>query len=130
VVRCSLSLSGDTMLSGNDTMSGYVVVGRAAGVAEANSMPLKFRLEVPRPSVFARSAAVAFALPHKADVSLSVYDATGVKVRQLRRSSAAAGEYRVSWDGRNDQNRTVPAGTYFCRLVAGEHRGTAVLVKF
>ena len=128
-VKCSLSLSGDTMLSGNDTMSGYVVVGRAAGVAEASSKPLKFRLEVPRPSVFSRSAAVAFALPHQADVSLSVYDATGAMVRQLWRSSTAAGEYRTYWDGRNDQGRTVPAGTYFCRLAAGEYRATAVLVK-
>jgi hypothetical protein len=128
-VKCSLSLSGDTMLSSNDTMSGYVVVEKAAGVAEASSVPLRFRLEVPRPSVFGRSAAVAFALPHQADVSLSVYDATGAVVRQLWRSSTAAGEYRMCWDGRNDQGRPVPAGTYFCRLAAGEYRATAVLVK-
>jgi flagellar hook assembly protein FlgD len=128
-VKCSLSLAGDTILSSDDTMSGYVVVGRAAGVAEAGSKPHEFRLEVPRPSVFARSAAIAFALPLQADVSLSVYDATGAMVRQLRRSSFAAGEYRTSWDGRNDQGRTVPAGTYFCRLAAGEYRATAVLVK-
>ena len=129
VVKCSLSLSGDTMLSGNDTMSGYVVVAKDAGVAEASSVPLKFRLEVPRPSLFGRKAAVVFALPHQADVSLSVYDATGAKVRQLWRSRTAAGEYRMSWDGRNDQGRTVPAGTYFCRLAAGAYRATAVLVK-
>jgi hypothetical protein len=128
-VKCSLSLSGDTTLSGNDTMSGYVIVGRTTGVAEASSKPLKFRLEVPRPSVFVKSAAVAFALPLQADVSLSVYDATGTVVRQLWRSRTAAGEYRVSWDGRNNQGRMVPAGTYFCRLAAGEYRATAVLVK-
>jgi hypothetical protein len=128
-VQCSLSLSGDTVLSGNDTMSGYVVVERTAGVAEASSVPLKFRLEVPRPSVFCRSAALAFALPQQADVSLSIYDATGTRVRSLWRSRTAAGEYRMCWDGRNDEGRTVPAGTYFCRLAAGEYRTTAVLVK-
>jgi flagellar hook assembly protein FlgD len=92
-------------------------------------VPLEFRLEVPRPSVFGRSVVVAFALPHQADVSLSVYDATGAVVRQLRHGTTAAGEYRLRWDGRNDQGRTVPAGTYFCRLDAGEHRATAVLLK-
>jgi hypothetical protein len=127
-VRCSLALSGD-ILSSNDTMSGYVVVQNAAGVAEASSAPLRFRLEVPRPSVFGRSVAVAFALPHEVRVSLEVYDATGAKVRQLWGSSTAAGEYRTGWDGRNDQGRMVPAGTYFCRLAAGEYRATAVLVK-
>ncbi|MBN2466123.1 hypothetical protein JXD38_10935 [candidate division WOR-3 bacterium] len=128
-VRCSLSLSGDTTVSDNDTMSGYVVVAGAAGVVEANSVPPEFRLEVPRPGVFSRSAAIGFALPRQADVSLSVYDATGTKVRQLWHGSTAAGEYRVSWDGRNDQGRTVPAGTYFCRLAAGDHRAAAVLLK-
>ena len=129
VVRCSLSLTGDTAVSSNDTMSRYVMVVGAAGVAEAKPVPLEFRLEVPRPSVFSRSVAVAFALPLQADVSLAVYDATGTVVRQLRHGSTAAGEHRLSWDGRDDRGRTVPAGTYFCRLDAGDHRATAVLLK-
>jgi len=129
-VRCSLSLSGDTVLSGNDTMSRYVVVRGAAGVAEAGTAPIEFRLDVPRPSIFGRSVAIGFALPRQADVSLSVYNVTGALVRQLRHGSTAAGEYRVGWDGRNDQGRTVPAGTYFCRLDAGDYRATAVLLKF
>jgi len=129
VVKCSLSLAGDTILSSNDTMSRYVVVTGAAGVAEARTVPLEFRLEVPRPSVFGRSVSVAFALPREARVSLSVYDATGALVRQLRHGNAAAGEYRVNWDGRNDRGRAVPAGAYFCRLDAGDHRATAVLLK-
>ncbi|HTW90685.1 MAG TPA: FlgD immunoglobulin-like domain containing protein [bacterium] len=129
VVRCSLSLAGDTIPSSDDTMSRQVVVTRAAGVAEAVTVPLEFRFDVPRPSIFSRSVAVAFALPHQADVSLSVYDATGAMVRKLRHGITAAGEYRLSWDGRNDEGRTVPAGTYFCRLDAGDHRATAVLLK-
>ena len=129
VVSCSLSLAGDTVASSDDTMSRQVVVVKAAGVAEAKTVPLEFRLELPRPSVFGRSVAIAFALPHQADVSLAVYDATGAVVRQLRHGSIAAGEYRLSWDGRNDRGRTVPAGTYFCRLDAGDQRATAVLLK-
>jgi hypothetical protein len=127
-MRCSLSLDGDIEPS-NDTIGGYVVVAGAAGVAEAGSVPPRFQLDVPRPSVFGRNVTIAYALPSAAEVSLSVYDATGKLVKELRRETAASGEYRLVWDGRNEQGRTIPAGTYFCRLAAGEYRSTAVLVK-
>ena len=127
VVKCSLSLAGDAEPS-NDTMSGYAFV-QAAGVAEAKAVPTQFRLEVPRPSVFSRSAGITFGLPHQAEVSLGVYDATGALVRQLRHGSMAAGEYRLTWDGRDATGRAVPAGAYFCRLEAGENRAVAALLK-
>jgi hypothetical protein len=127
VVRCSLSLTGDAEPV-NDTMSGTVVV-QAVGIAEGKPTPPQFRLDVPRPSVFGRSAAIGYALPKAADVSLSVYDATGKLVRQLRHGTTAAGEYRLTWDGRDGQGRSVPAGAYFCRLEAGDLRAAAVLLK-
>jgi len=126
-MRCSLSLDGDVEPA-NDTMSGTVVV-QAVGVAEGKQTPPQFRLDVPRPSVFGRSVAIGYALPKAAEVSLSVYDATGKLVRELHRGNAAAGEYRLAWDGRDGQGRTVPAGAYFCRLEAGEHRAAAALLK-
>ena len=127
VVRCSLSLAGDADPT-NDTMSGTVVV-EAVGIAEAKSTPPQFRLDVPRPSVFGRSAAIGYALPKAAEVSLSVYDASGTLVRQLRHGTMAAGEYRLAWDGRDGQGRSVPAGAYFCRLEAGDLRAAAALLK-
>ena len=59
-VRCSLSLTGDAEPL-NDTMSGTVVV-LPVGIAEGKQKPPAFRLDVPRPSVFDRSAAIAYAL--------------------------------------------------------------------
>jgi hypothetical protein len=127
VVRCSLSLAGDAEPA-NDTMGGFAFV-QPAGIAESKSVPPQFRLDVPRPSVFDRSAAIGYALPRAADVSLSVYDATGTVVRRLYRGATAAGEYRLTWDGRDGHGRSVPAGAYFCRLEAGDNLATAVLLK-
>jgi len=125
VVSCSLSLAGDTVASSDDTMSRQVVVVKAAGRSRGKRRwPLEFRLELPRPSVFGRSVAIAFALPHRPMSRLRSMTPTGAVVRQLRHGSIAAGEYRLSWDGRNDRGRTVPAGTYFCRLDAGDQRAT------
>ena len=126
-LRCSLSLAGDADPV-NDTMSGSVVVA-AVGIAEATQTPTQFRLDAPRPSVFGRSATIAYALPNAAEVSLSVYDATGKLVKELRRGTAAAGEHRLTWDGRDEKGRLVPAGAYFCRLEAADNLATAVLLK-
>ena len=127
VVRCSLSLAGDADPT-NDTMGGTTFV-LPVGIAEGKQTPSAFRLDVPRPSVFGRSAAIGYGLPKAADVSLSVYDATGKLVRQLRHGTTAAGEYRLTWDGRDGQGRAVPSGAYFCRLEAGDLRAAAALLK-
>jgi hypothetical protein len=127
VVRCSLTLTGDADPT-NDTMGGTTFV-LPVGIAEGKQTPPAFNLEVPRPSVFGRSAAIGYALPKAAEVSLSVYDATGKLVRQLRHGFTAAGDYRLTWDGRDTQGRLVPAGAYFCRLEAGDLRAAAALLK-
>jgi hypothetical protein len=126
-VRCSLSLDYDAEPA-NDTMGGIVFV-QPVGIAEGKSAPPLFRLDVPRPSVFSRSAAINYALPKPVKVTLSVYDATGALVRQLVRGNAAAGEYRLTWDGRDEQGRPVPAGAYFCRLEADDRLASAALLK-
>ena len=125
---CTLSLTDDAEPA-NDTMSGVVTVRTGAGVAEGKPVPSEFRLDAPQPSVFGRTVGIVFALSKAAEVSLSVYDATGSVVRQLRHATTAAGEHRLTWDGRDDQGRAVPAGAYFCRLEAGDLRATAALLK-
>ncbi|HTW92189.1 MAG TPA: FlgD immunoglobulin-like domain containing protein [bacterium] len=126
MARCSLSMAGDAVPA-NDTMSRQVDV-QVAGIAEGKSAPNGFRLELPRPSVLSRNVAVAFALPRPADVSLALYDATGALVRQLRRGNTAAGQYRLNWDGTDDEGRLVPAGVYYCRLKADDLLSTQKLV--
>jgi hypothetical protein len=125
---CTLDLPGD-MDHGNDTMNRVVTVRAGSGVAEGQSVPAEFRLDVPRPSLFGRSVVIGYALPRAAAVSLSIYDATGALVRQLRHGSTAAGTYQLVWDGRDGQGRAVPAGAYFCRLAAGGFRAAAALLK-
>ena len=124
---CSLATPGDMDLF-NDTMSGYVFV-QPVGVAEGKSVPPQFRLDVPKPSVFRRNVTLNYALPRTAEVSLSMYDATGAMVRKLVQSKSPAGVHAVTWDGNDNAGREVPAGAYFCRLEAGGRRTTAVLLK-
>ncbi len=73
-------------------------------------------LAAPAPNPFAASTTIQFAAPAGADVSLSVYDASGRLVRTL---TAAASEGSVAWDGLSDGRAPVAPGVYFVRMESG-----------
>ncbi len=51
---------------------------------------------------------------------LAIYAVDGTRVRTLVEGMREAGRHEVSWDGRDDTGRSVAAGTYFARVVAGD----------
>ncbi len=127
-LSCSLSLAGD-MEPGNDVMSGAVYVGPGIGVAEGQEKPVAFGFDRASPSHFSDHAMLSYSLPVAAKVRLDIVDVAGAKVRTLVRTRAMAGRHDVLWDGKNESGRSVPAGLYFCRLVAGSNIATMPLLK-
>lgn len=96
---------------------------RLLGVSGSVDVPaagaaLDFRVSA-APNPFAGSAAIRWALPSASDVSLSVYDAAGRRVRDLLRGRLDAGPHSMTWDGRDDRGRALGAGIYWLRLQAG-----------
>jgi hypothetical protein len=63
-------------------------------------------------------AIVDYALERGGSFTLDVYDATGRQVRNLAGGVQKPGTYRATWNGRDASGRLVPAGVYYCRLVA------------
>jgi hypothetical protein len=62
------------------------------------------------------------------DIVVEVFDSAGRRVATLFDGHRAAGRWTASWNGRDDMNREVPSGVYFCRLVAGGERLTRKMV--
>jgi hypothetical protein len=63
------------------------------------------------------SAVLHYALTRGGRVTIQVFTLDGNLVKVLERSSRSAGEYAVSWDGRNTGGRAVARGLYFIRIV-------------
>jgi len=63
---------------------------------------------------------IRFALPEPGEISLTIYNPLGQKVRTLASGRLPAGIYERGWDGRNDAGVRVASGIYFYRLQAGE----------
>ena len=65
------------------------------------------------------SHVLAYAVPQAARVTLRVYAANGRLVRTLVDQDAAPGEFKATWDGRDDGGATVARGVYFARYTTG-----------
>jgi hypothetical protein len=59
---------------------------------------------------------------------LRIYNVLGQRVRTLVDEEKKPGQYRVIWDGKDDNHSDVSSGIYFCVLEIGESRDTKKMV--
>lgn len=62
---------------------------------------------------------IRFELPQPAEISLTIYNQLGQKIRIITTGRLLAGVHERSWDGRNEVGALVASGVYFYRLQAG-----------
>ncbi len=107
------------------TINGFQIDLTAVGepVAEAR---LGLRSVAGNPLV--GSTTLSYQLPQPAAVALQVFDLGGRLVRTLVRGEQPAGSYTVSWNGRDEGDRPVPAGVYLSRLQAGDRETAMKLI--
>ena len=125
---CSTMLSGDINPS-NDRFVDTVNVVPMQGVAEGQGLPKVFFLDKGRPNPFADRTVIRFGLPRPSRVELVVYSVTGERVRTFAAESRSAGRYQATWNGRDDRDRLVAPGVYYCRFVTDDFSDTKKLIK-
>ncbi len=82
--------------------------------------PSKFTLDQNYPNPFNPSTTISYQVPENGQrVKIEIYDITGQKVRELINTAQDAGEYRVTWDGLNDNGVRTSTGVYIYRMTSG-----------
>jgi len=81
------------------------------------------------PSPFRDVTTFEYGLARAAGVTLAIYGVDGRRIRTLANGERAAGTYRVSWDGRDDDGRMTVAGLFFARLTTAESKVTRTVVR-
>ncbi len=79
--------------------------------------PDVFALVTNYPNPFNSTTILTFAFDAPSQVSLTIYDVTGRRVRTLVRRTLQPGQHSIRWDGLDDQGRTVASGVYLAHLV-------------
>ena len=98
--------------------------------AEMATTPTAFALGANYPNPFNPATIIPLVVPAEAgDVDLTIYNVLGQPVRQVWNGPLAAGEHRLTWDGRDRQGQPVAAGVYLFRLQAGDQTRIRKMVK-
>ncbi|HOE91103.1 MAG TPA: C25 family cysteine peptidase [Candidatus Cloacimonadota bacterium] len=81
------------------------------------------KLEGNYPNPFNPSTSIAFSLKEKSPVSISIYNVKGQLVKSLLNSEMTAGRHSVSWNGKDNQQKSVSSGVYFYRMESKDYSG-------
>ncbi len=118
--------------AGVDEIRFLVYGGVSTEVAASNAaaVPRVLKLDQNRPNPFNPVTAISFEVPRRSEVSLTLFNVQGRRVRTLVDGEREAGAYRVAWDGTDESGRPVASGVYFYRLESDgrvEHRKMTLL---
>lgn len=80
------------------------------------------------PNPFNAEATVSYEVAETSVVHLAIYALNGQCVRTLINETHPAGNYSVTWNGRDGAGRDVASGVYLCRMVAGSYSAVGKLV--
>jgi hypothetical protein len=81
--------------------------------------PDDYKLSQNYPNPFNPTTQISYEIPLTKDVTLTVYDMLGREVTTLVNAHQGAGQYTVTWNGKNSAGEMVSAGTYIYQLKAG-----------
>jgi hypothetical protein len=103
---------------------GGVAVDRTLAGKPAND----FQLAQNYPNPFNSSTQIEFTLAEKNWTQLTILNLKGQIIRTLLGTELPAGPHSITWDGCDQNARTVVSGIYFYRLTSGEQAVTSRLL--
>jgi hypothetical protein len=107
----------------------YLLYDTTSGINErGGTLPKNFSVSQNYPNPFNPTTTIEFDVPSKSQVSLTIYNVLGQKVKSLVNQEMAAGTYKADWDGRSESGVAVSSGIYFYKFEAGSYVTTKKMV--
>ncbi|MGE5680726.1 MAG: FlgD immunoglobulin-like domain containing protein [Bacillota bacterium] len=93
-----------------------------------SAVPTVFDISQNYPNPFNPTTSIKYQIPTPQNVSITIFDAAGRRVRQLVNEYKAQGSYQVTWDGRNDSGTPLSSGVYLYTIQAGDYNKTMKMI--
>jgi hypothetical protein len=90
--------------------------------------PTEYALHDNYPNPFNPTTTLRFDLPEVSDVTLTIYNMLGQRVRTFNMQSTPAGYHSIRWNATNDYGEQVGAGVYLYQLQANQYVKTRKMV--
>tara|TARA_B100001142_G_scaffold313984_1_gene351017 strand:+ start:569 stop:2662 length:2094 start_codon:yes stop_codon:yes gene_type:complete len=81
-----------------------------------DQIPTDFTLHENYPNPFNPTTTLRFDIPEISDVTVTIYNMIGQKIKSFNMQSAPAGYHSLTWDATNDLGAPVAAGVYLYQL--------------
>lgn len=106
-----------------------LIVDHTVGLSE-NDLANTKQPVVVYPNPFSKETLIYFRLDKKQNVKLDIYNSKGEKIITLLENSVKEkGNYRILWNGRNENNKDVPEGIYFYSLTNEKSYSGKILLQ-
>ncbi len=89
-----------------------------------NGIPTSFELRQNYPNPFNPSTNISFALPSAEFVRIQIFDVLGSLVTTLLNRDLTAGNYKIAWNGVDQNGASVTTGVYLYKLETGSFTET------
>lgn len=102
----------------------FANVDPTISVEEEGVLPDKFALRQNYPNPFNPNTQISFDVPEASDVTITVWNLLGERVRTIHSGFTQQGRYTVTFDGRDDLGIPLGTGIYLYRLDARDYSAT------
>ncbi len=89
---------------------------------EINIAPETFQLNQNYPNPFNPETMITFQLKQAGDTRVAIYNMRGQLVRELLDKDMGSGNHSVMWDGKDNQGKTAPSGTYLYQIESNGYK--------
>ena len=104
------------------------LIGMGTHTIDIIPIPEVFALHENYPNPFNPTTTLRFDLPEISDVTLTIYNMLGQRVKTFNMQGTAAGYHTITWDATNDFGEQVGAGVYLYQLQAKDFVKTRKMV--
>ena len=84
------------------------------------SLPIQFTLSDNYPNPFNPTTQLDFSLPINSDISFRVFSIKGAEIYSYNETAVPAGNYKLTWAGKDRFGRSLPSGVYLYEFKAGD----------
>lgn len=101
--------------------TGPSVLTTAVHTINSGNLPKEINLYHNFPNPFNSSTTINYQIPKLSHIKIQIFNISGQLIRILQDSKQLPGYYTIIWDGRDDFNKSLPSGIYFCKFNADNY---------
>ena len=93
-----------------------------------NNLPHNLSLSQNYPNPFNMSTVISYSILRRSDVTISIINLLGQKVKTIETKNRPAGKYDYIWDGTDQSGKVVASGIYFYQINDGNYTESKKMV--